>query len=185
MTDTKRKTYTMTSAALMTAVMCILAPVSVPIGPIPISLATLVIYFSIFILGTSRALLSCVLYILIGAVGLPVFSGFSGGATKLFGPTGGYILGYLFLILISGIMLEKLAKGKTGVMLKAMQLLSLIIGTAVLYTFGLMWFCRVSGMAAGPALALTVYPFIPLDLCKIILAVIIAPVIADKIKTIV
>ena len=172
----------MTSAALMTAALCIIAPLSIPIGPVPISLATLVLYLSVFILGTKRTLLSSALYILIGAIGLPVFTGFSGGIGKMMGPTGGYIIGYLFMILVSGLLLEKLPEKAEGFSKKLMQGLCLAAGTLVLYIFGLVWFCRVAGMSAGPALALTVYPFIPLDLCKIIVAVLIGPVIAARIR---
>ncbi len=172
----------MTSAAIMTAVMCILAPLSVPIGPVPISLGTLVLYFSVVILGTQSAFISCVLYLLLGAAGLPVFSGFSGGLAKLAGPTGGYLLGYLFLILVSGIFIDKFAKELKGFKKKLAVFIALIIGTAVLYAFGLAWFCRISGMNAGAALALTVYPFIPLDVLKMILASAAGPVITDRLR---
>lgn len=180
--ENKSKTYIMTSAALMTAALCIIAPLSIPVGPVPISLATFVIYLSVFILGTKRALISCALYIVIGAIGLPVFTGFSGGIGKMMGPTGGYIIGYLFMILVSGLLLERLPAKAGGFSKKLVQVLCLAAGTLVLYLFGLIWFCKVSGMTAGPSLALTVYPFIPLDICKIIIAVIIGPVIADRIR---
>ncbi len=68
--------------AVMTAVTCVLAPLSVPIGPVPISLTNLVIYFSLFILGTKKGTISYLIYLLIGLVGIPVFSGFTSGARK-------------------------------------------------------------------------------------------------------
>lgn len=180
--NSKSRAYIMTSTALMTAALCIIAPISIPIGPVPISLATFVIYLSVFILKTRRALLSCALYIMLGAFGLPVFTGFSGGIGKMMGPTGGYITGYLFMILVSGLLLGKLPNDTGGLSKKLMQGLSLIAGTAVLYLFGMIWFCKVSGMAAGPALSLTVFPFIPLDICKIFVAVMTGPVIAERIR---
>ena len=70
--------------AVMTAVTCVLAPLSVPIGPVPISLTNLVIYFSLFILGTKKGTISYLIYLLIGLVGIPVFSGFTSGPGKLF-----------------------------------------------------------------------------------------------------
>ena len=179
-TSAKSKTYIMTSAAIMTAVMCILAPLSVPIGPVPISLGTLVLYFSVVILGTQSAFISCLLYLLLGAVGLPVFTGFTGGLAKIAGPTGGYMLGYLFLILISGIFIERFTGELKGFRKKAAVFIAMAIGTAVLYAFGLAWFCRISGMNASAALALTVYPFIPLDIVKMILAASAGPVIRER-----
>lgn len=88
--------------AVMTAVTCVLAPLSVPIGPVPISLTNLVIYFSLFILGTKKGTISYLIYLLIGLVGIPVFSGFTSGPGKLFGPTGGYLIGFIPLALIAG-----------------------------------------------------------------------------------
>ena len=97
-------TAQMTVAALMTAVMCILGPMALPlpVSPVPISLTNLVLYFMIYILGTKLSLISLGIYLLLGAVGLPVFSGFAGGLGKLAGPTGGYLLGFVFMTIISG-----------------------------------------------------------------------------------
>ena len=70
------KTYEMTVTALMTAVTCILAPLSIPIGPVPISFTNLAIYLSLYLLGWKRGTISYLVYLLIGLVGVPVFSGF-------------------------------------------------------------------------------------------------------------
>ena len=78
----------------MTAVICVLAPFSLPIGPVPISLTNLAIYFVLYMLGVKRGTISYLVYLLIGLVGVPVFSGFTSGPGKLFGPTGGYLIGY-------------------------------------------------------------------------------------------
>ena len=91
--STKNTTYTLVAIALMTAVICVLAPLSLPIGPVPISMATLVLFLSIYVLGWKKATISVCLYILLGLVGVPVFSGFTGGVSKLAGATGGYIVG--------------------------------------------------------------------------------------------
>ena len=91
-TSTSRSTHTyaMVTTAFMAAVTCILAPLSIPIGPVPISLTNLAIYLSLYLLNWKRGTISYCLYLLIGLAGLPVFSGFSGGIGKLAGPTGGY-----------------------------------------------------------------------------------------------
>ena len=88
-------TYAMAVTALMTAVTCILAPLSIPIGPVPISLTNFAIYLSLYLLDWKKGTISYILYLLLGLVGLPVFSGFTGGIGKLAGPTGGYIIGFI------------------------------------------------------------------------------------------
>ena len=107
-TTEKRKitTQQMALVAIMTALTCILAPFSLPIGPVPISLTNLVIYFSLYLLGWKLGTLSYVIYLLIGLVGVPVFSGFTAGPAKLFGPTGGYLIGFIPMAIIAGIVID-------------------------------------------------------------------------------
>ena len=88
---------------VMTAVTCVLAPFSLPIGPVPISLTNLAIYFSLYVLGTKYGCISYLVYLLIGFIGVPVFSGFTSGPGKLLGPTGGYLIGFLPMALIAGL----------------------------------------------------------------------------------
>ena len=107
MNEKKISTSTIAMIALMTAVTCILGPLSVPIGPVPISLTNLAIYFTVILLGWKKGTVSYVIYLLIGLVGVPVFSSFSAGPAKLFGPTGGYLIGFIFLAMISGWFIEK------------------------------------------------------------------------------
>ena len=87
-TAPRSKTYEITMTALMAAVTCILAPLSIPIGPVPISFTNLAIYLSLYLLGWKKGTISYLIYLLLGLVGLPVFSGFTGGPSKLAGPTG-------------------------------------------------------------------------------------------------
>ena len=103
------KIQDLTLIALMAALTCILGPMSItlPFTPVPISFTNLVIYFAVMVIGMKRGTISYLVYLLIGAVGLPVFSGFSGGLAKLAGPTGGYLVGFIFLALISGFFVEK------------------------------------------------------------------------------
>ena len=97
-----RKIYHLTMTAVMAAVICVLSPLVIPIGPVPITLANLAMYLSLYLLGGKRGTASCLVYVLIGMAGVPVFAGFTGGAAKLFGPTGGYIVGYLLMVMIAG-----------------------------------------------------------------------------------
>lgn len=163
-TTSRFSTRDMAMIGLMTAVTCVVAPLSLPIGPVPISLTTLVLYFSVYLIGTKQAFISCLIYLLLGMVGLPVFSGFSGGAAKLAGPTGGYLLGYLLMILIAGFFITR-ANGK-----KWIDLMGMILGTEALYTLGTVWLSVQSGIGLKAALFAGVIPFIPGDAVKILLA---------------
>lgn len=168
--------------ALFAAITCVLAPMSVPIGPVPISLGTLVIYFSVVILGWQRSLISTGVYVLLGLVGLPVFTGFEGGIGKIAGPTGGYLLGYFFMIIVCGLFIE--IKSERTWMKYLLSFAGMVLGTAVLYAFGTVWFCISTGSGVWAALLICVFPFVLGDLVKIILAVVIAPKLAEQIKKI-
>ena len=102
----KSKIYDMTMCAVMTAVTCVLAPLSIPIGPVPISLTNLTIYFTLYILGWKLSTVSYLVYVLLGMFGAPVFSGFTGGMGKLLGPTGGYIIGFVPMAIIGGLVVQ-------------------------------------------------------------------------------
>ena len=98
----KLKIQELVLAALMTAVLAILSPISIPIGPVPISLGTFAVCLSVTILGKNLGTVSYLTYLLLGLAGLPVFSNYEGGLAKLLGPTGGYLIGMLFLSLLGG-----------------------------------------------------------------------------------
>ena len=150
--------------AVMTAVICLLGPLSIPIGPVPISLSILAIFLSVYILGTKLGFLSIVAYLLLGLAGVPVFAGFTSGPAKLLGPTGGYLVGYLFLGLIMGVIVEK--SGRKWYL----SFLGMVLGTAVLYAFGTVWLAFEANMTAKAALMAGVIPFIPFDIAKMVLA---------------
>ena len=157
-------TSTMTMVALMAAVLCVLAPFSIPIGPIPISLATFGLYLTVMILGGKKAIIVCLMYLLIGFVGVPVFSGFSGGPMKLIGPTGGYFFGYLLLTLIAGWFVDKFPKKRV------MCLFGFILGTAACYVVGTAWLAFQLKMNFASALVVGVLPFLAGDVIKIAVA---------------
>ena len=136
---------------LMAAVICVLGPLalSIPVSPVPISLGTLAIYFVASVAGMKTGTLSVVIYILLGLAGVPVFTGFTGGVGKLFGPTGGYIIGYLFMALICGFFADKFGR----------QLPVCFLG--MIYQMD---------MTFPQALAAGVLPYIGGDLLKLVLA---------------
>lgn len=172
------KTKELVLIALMAALICVMGPLSVPIpvSPVPISLGTLAIYFSIYVLGMKRSTASCVIYLLIGFVGLPVFSGFTSGPAKLLGPTGGYLIGYIVLTLICGVFIDKWR----GRILPAFA--GMIIGTLVFYGLGTAWLAYQGHMSFGSALAAGVIPFIPGDLAKIIVVLLIGPQVCKRLR---
>ncbi len=171
----KSSTQTLVLTALCAAIICILSPLSVPIGPVPISLATFAVMLSGCLLGAKYGTAATLVYILLGAVGLPVFSGFSGGADRIFGMTGGYIIGYLPLALLTGLVYDKLGRMASGIRKYLAMVLGMVAGTAVLYLIGTIWFCHVSGMSAPKAIALCVTPFLLGDTLKVIVIAVIVP----------
>ena len=111
-TGVSRRAFTtrqMTLSAIMAAVICILGPLSIPIpvSPVPITLTNLAIYFTVCILGWKLGTVSYLIYLVIGLAGLPVFSSFGAGFGKLLGPTGGYLIGFIFMAIICGLFFEK------------------------------------------------------------------------------
>ena len=169
-------TRQLTLCAVMAAVICVIAPISVPIGPISVTGGTLTIYLTAYLLGPFRGLAATVVYLLAGFAGLPVFSNYMGGAGRLLGPTGGYLVGYLPMMLLAGFAAECAFQHFGGqekrerVLMLALQFLSMALVTAVLYAFGTAWYCVQAGVGLRKALAACVFPFIPFDLVKMVLA---------------
>ena len=159
----------MVYTALFAAVICAVAPFSIAIGPIPVSFATLAIYLAAGALDAKYAVLSVLLYIALGAVGLPVFSNFEGGFHKIAGISGGFIIGYLPCALAAGIIID-VSKGKIW-----SYALGMAVGTFSLYTCGMAWFMFQTGSTFAVSLTLCVSPFLVGDAIKIVLACITAP----------
>ena len=177
-TTKKLSTRKLVLIALMTAITCIFAPMAIPIpvSPVPISLTNLVIMISIDVLGFRDATISYIVYLLLGLVGLPVFSGFTGGLGKLAGPTGGYLIGFIFLAAISGFFVEKFPAKIY------MHVVGMIIGMAICYIFGTAWLAGQLGMSFVAALGVGVIPYLPGDTAKIIIAIIAGPQIRKAVS---
>ena len=154
----------MTFTALMAALICVAGPLSVSIGPIPLTLATFAVYLAAAVLGSKRGTLAVALYLLIGLVGLPVFSGFSGGFQKLVGVTGGYLIGYLPGAWIGGMGVKP---GQAAPGSRWRLPLFLALGTLAIYVLGTAWFVIQTGNGLVAALSLCVLPFLPGDAIKI------------------
>lgn len=153
-------TRTLTLTAVLTALLCILGPVTLPIGPVPLSLTTAVLMLMALLLGAGRACLCGGVYLLIGLAGLPVFSGFTGGMGALLGPTGGFLLGYLPLTALCGLACERTDS-------RGLQGMAFLAGTTLLYLAGTTWYAWQTGVSAVSAAAVCVLPFLPGDAVKI------------------
>ena len=176
----KMNTRDMVYIALFACLMAICAWISIP-GQIPFTLQTMGVFLAVGLLGGKRGTLAVLVYILMGAVGLPVFSGMSGGIGKLLGMTGGYIVGFLFSALIMWAM-EALLGKKLWVLA-----LSMVAGLIVCYAFGTGWFLVVytrskGAITLGAVLGMCVLPYIIPDLIKIALALVLTRILRKHIK---
>lgn len=170
-TITEKKGFTtqdITYIGLFTVLIAICSWISIP-TTVPFTLQTLGVFLTIGLLGGKRGTISIIIYIVLGAVGLPLFAGFSGGVGIIMGNTGGYILGFLFTGLIMWA-IEKLF-GNSYLTLAV----SMVIGLIVCYSVGTLWFITVYTQNTGSigvisVLGLCVFPFIIPDLIKIIIA---------------
>ncbi|MEA4911218.1 MAG: biotin transporter BioY [Oscillospiraceae bacterium] len=147
--------------ALLAAVVCVLAPWSVPVGPVPISLASFAVYLVAAVGGWKNGTLAVLVYILLGALGVPVFAGFAGGAGVLAGVTGGYIVGYLPCALITGLLIDRRTESRW------LWPAAMLMGTVVLYAVGTAWFLLVTKATLAYAASVCILPFLPGDALKI------------------
>ncbi|MCD8104974.1 MAG: biotin transporter BioY [Lachnospiraceae bacterium] len=162
------KTIDMVYIAIFAALMAVCSWISIP-TTVPFTLQTFGVFIAVGILGGKRGTLAVLVYILLGAVGLPVFAGFSGGIGALLGTSGGYIIGFLFSALSMWLMEKTLGRNV------AVQVVSMVVGLVVCYAFGTVWFMAVYTSQTGAVGVMTVlgwciFPFIIPDLLKIALA---------------
>lgn len=172
----KQKTIQMAEIALLSAVLCVVAPIAIPlpVSPVPLSLATFVVYLAAVLLGPKKGSISVMVYLLLGMVGLPVFAGFSGGAAVLAGPTGGYAMGYVPCTLIAGVVME--CRGKRQWQQVLRNAFAMVLGTLVCYAFGTVWFLIImeGTYTVAQALLVCVVPYLVFDGIKIFAAAAIA-----------
>lgn len=173
---------------LSIAFMAVAAWITVPIGPIPFTLSTLAIMFALFTLTPVQALAAIAGYLVLGAVGLPVFASFKGGLAALMGPTGGFIVGYLVagaVALALGMAVKRVPlfssetkKSFFGTQIAAgvlaRNVLMGVVFLAILYVFGWAWLMYMGNLSAEAAFVAAVAPFIPIDLAKMVVAVILS-----------
>ena len=178
--NTKLSITSMIYIALMAVIITICSWISIP-GPVPFTLQTFAVFTALLLLGTRDGLISIVVYLLLGAVGVPVFSGFSGGIGHLLGPTGGYLIGFIVMGFVFGIV-RHLIKHPL-----ASAITASILGLAACYAFGTVWFVIVytqtkTAITFGAALSLCVIPFIIPDAIKMALAIILSSRVKSRIS---
>lgn len=180
-TGKKLKVMDMAYIAIGAVLIAICSWINIPTA-VPFTLQTFAVFFVLMLLGGERGTISILIYILLGAVGVPVFAGFSAGIGILFGNTGGYLLGFIFIGLIY-ILFTRVFKMKNIFF----KVLALVIGLAICYAFGSVWFMHIYLRDSGEVgmlavLSWCVFPFMIPDLIKMALAVIIAKRIQPVLK---
>ncbi len=194
--NTQSKTKEMVLCALSIALMAVSAWITIPFGPIPFTLQTLAIMFVLFALIPKCALISIAGYLVLGAVGLPVFSSFKGGLAALLGPTGGFITGFLIAaacaLAIASVLkriplfTRESSKSffgtpiKTGVL--ATNIAMGVIFLVVLYLFGWLQLMIVGNLSPEVAFAAAVAPFVGIDAIKMVAAILLAQAVGNTLK---
>ena len=165
------KTRDLTLVALFAALIAICAWLTVPMPDVPFTMQTFGVFAALLLLGGKRGTLSILLYLLLGAAGLPVFSGFRGGIGSLLGTTGGYLIGFLFSGLIYWVITALVKQENT-----LTRFLALTAALFVCYAFGTAWFMTVYLRSSGPislglVLMKCVVPYLIPDFAKMLAAV--------------
>lgn len=164
--------------SLFTALIIIGAYISIPlpIGPVPIVLADFFVMLTGLFLGWKYGLLTVTVYLGLGALGLPVFSGGGSGLVMLFGPTGGFLIGYLLLVVIIGLVTSA---AKTSWFL---NLIAVLLGNVALYSVGIIWLKITLEMNWATAVGVGLIPFLPGTVIKILVVLAISRRIEPKFK---
>ena len=181
LTATASRTRSLVFVALCVAIMAVSAWVTVPIGPVPITLQMFAIVFSILVLTPKQCIAAICCYVLLGAIGAPFFSGMRGGFGVLAGPTGGFIWGFVLgVIVAAGLLALFRSRGIDNVFV---AVLVGIVFTVVSYACGTVQFMSIAHVDMMGALAVTVFPFVLLDLGKIVCAALVARVVVRAVPT--
>ena len=157
----------MTVSAICVALMCICSFISFPLGQISLSLQLFAVYFSLYYQGPLYGSVSVVVYLVLGAIGVPVFSLFGGGISAFVGPSGGFLFGFIFMLLVYSLALFLFRNKRSG------KIIATVVALLTLYLCGSLYYSLVylGGVyALGQSLLVTVLPFILPDIVKIILA---------------
>lgn len=156
----------LTTAAIFAALLCLLCPWSIPIGAVPISLALFALTVMANLLSLRLSLAATLVYLVLGCLGLPVFSGFGAGIGVLIGPTGGFLVAYLPFVCLIGL--------STKAKKRWMRLLLIAAALLLCYAIGMVWYMIVTSASVVSALIACVLPFVLPDTVKILLGLLVA-----------
>lgn len=159
-----KKTKNLVLCALFASLNAVLSQISVPIGPVPINLTHISTFVAAGLLGARYGAMSQMVYVFMGAVGLPVFSGFMGGMNRVLGPTGGYIIAYIGCAYAAGLIIDRFGKSIISMMA------GIYTGWIITYAFGTLWYVWITQTGFIAALTVCVFPFLPGDTLKTILS---------------
>lgn len=166
--QTRSNTASLVLCGLFAALTAICSYINIPLGftPVPMNVATLAVFLAGGLLGKKYGTASIAVYVMMGAVGIPVFAGFQAGAGVLAGPTGGFLAGYIAAAFLTGFFMEIFASRSN-----ALCMIGIFIGQLTCYLLGTLWFMFITGTEVKAALPACVIPFIPGDLIKITVSI--------------
>ncbi len=168
-----KKVKQLVLCALFAALIAVLSQIQIPVHPIPFNLAVLGVFFAGVLLSPLYSVISVLIYIMLGFIGLPVFAGFMSGPSAVFGMTGGYIWGYILIALFTAIGVNKLKNIFAAAFFMALGLL-------LCYICGTAWFMFVSGNGLATSLAACVIPFVIPDIGKAVFAYIVGSAVKTR-----
>lgn len=174
MQDSKISIQDICSIGIMTAITAVMAQISIPMPMgVPMTMQTFAVTLAGIILGAKRGAVSMVIYVLLGAIGVPVLANFSGGFQHLIGPTGGFLISFPIMAYLIGIGVSFRKK-------KGMFVLFLILGTAANYVVGVVMFCVLMQSSVWTGITACVLPFIPTAIIKAVVASVLGLQIRDR-----
>lgn len=176
------RTIDIVMIALFAAIIAVCAWITVPFGSIPFTLQVLGVFLALTVLGGRNGTISVCVYILMGAIGLPVFSGFQAGFGVLAGVTGGYIVGFVFSGLVYWLITSLVKSDRVWV-----RVVALLASLVVCYAFGSVWFliayaAKTGAIGIGSVLMMCVVPYIIPDLAKLAVAMLISEAVRRRVK---
>lgn len=172
--------YRISRAGLFAAIICVCSFIAIPIGPVPITLALLCVMLSGIVLSPLEAVSATLVYVIIGALGLPVFSGGNGGIGVLLGPTGGYIWSYPLCALAVSLISRINVKNKFVSF--AVSFMGCMLGTALCYCAGTAQYMFVCNANFYTAIITCVLPFVAVDVLKSVAAILIGMPLRKKLN---
>ena len=162
-------------AGLFAAVIAVMAQISIPMPlGVPMTMQTFAITLAAVVLGSKLSAIATLVYLLLGAVGVPVLANFQGGPSAIFGKTGGYAIGYILAALLTALLTKALGRKFWSLCV------AMVVGCAACYVLGTAWFVFQMQCELGYALSVCVYPFIALDLAKIVVSCIVGALLRKR-----